>query len=318
MSITCDICKKEFKYNYLLLRHQQRKRPCKAAGENLPQFTSVSLTLPHFDSHNVDEINDENLINNDDFKNNDNRCKYCNLEISNKNMKRHQRTKCEKIPNYKRKLLIEKYNNHKSSKKQLVIHNNNTTNNNTNNCNNTNNSNNTTNNINNGVINKTENNITLKINPLGQEDLSFLTEKDKLEILMKQFMGVPELIKRIHDNPANNNFYLPNVNKKIMAFLNKENKLEYDHYNDICSKIIDENKDRFDDLFHEFKNKVNSRIRNKIRDVVLEHDTNMKINEKYTEDIRFNIMSSSKEIKEKIDKYIKEIKENLKLGVDDE
>ena len=44
----------------------------------------------------------------------------------------------------------------------------------------------------------------------------------------------------------------------------------------------------------------------------------MKINEKYTEDIRFNIMSSSKEIKEKIDKYIKEIKENLKLGVDDE
>jgi hypothetical protein len=318
MTITCDICKKEFKYNYLLLRHQQRKRPCKPAEDIFHQIPPISTNFhqvpPTQNNDNILDSNNTKLEVNSKKK----VCKYCGLEMNNNHIARHQRTKCEKIPNYKRKILIEKYNNHKSSKKQLVIHNNNTTNNNTNNCNNTNNSNNTTNNINNGVINKTENNITLKINPLGQEDLSFLTEKDKLEILMKQFMGVPELIKRIHDNPANNNFYLPNVNKKIMAFLNKENKLEYDHYNDICSKIIDENKDRFDDLFHEFKNKVNSRIRNKIRDVVLDHDTNMKINEKYTEDIRFNIMSSSKEIKEKIDKYIKEIKENLKLGVDDE
>ena len=43
-------------------------------------------------------------------------------------------------------------------------------------------------------------------------------------------MGVPELIKRIHDNPVNSNFYLPNVNKKILAYINDDNKIEYDNY----------------------------------------------------------------------------------------
>jgi hypothetical protein len=311
--LNCDF-KTNLKANYTRhLQTNKHKKRLKEADKNLHQFTSNTINLHQFTSNSINDEKGEKKNTIIESKYSKVKCVYCNLEIIKNNLSRHQRTKCEKIPNYKRKLLIEKYNSHKSSKKQLVIHNNNTTNSNniTNNTNN-NSHNNTTNNI------QQNNNITIKINPLGKEDLSFLTEKDKLEILMKQFMGVPELIKRIHDNPVNNNFYLPNVNKKIMAYLNKENKLEYDHYNDICSKIIDENKDRFDDLFHEFKNKVNSRIRDKIRDVVLEHDTNMKINEKYTEDIRFNIMSSSKEIKEKIDKYIKEIKENLRLGIDDE
>jgi hypothetical protein len=311
--LNCDF-KTNLKANYTRhLQTNKHKKRLKGAATNSHQFTPIYTNLHQNTPAQNNDINKETNYAIIEAKNNKKVCDFCGLEMNRNHLTRHQRTKCEKIPNYKRKLLIEKYNNHKSSKKQLVIHNNNTTNSNniTNNTNN-NSHNNTTNNI------QQNNNITIKINPLGKEDLSFLTEKDKLEILMKQFMGVPELIKRIHDNPVNNNFYLPNVNKKIMAYLNKENKLEYDHYNDICSKIIDENKDRFDDLFHEFKNKVNSRIRDKIRDVVLEHDTNMKINEKYTEDIRFNIMSSSKEIKEKIDKYIKEIKENLRLGIDDE
>jgi hypothetical protein len=235
------------------------------------------------------------------------KCPYCAKICKKRNQPYHFRNNCKLIPESKRKVFIDKYNSHKGSNKQLVINNNN------NNINNSNNViHNTINNNNNGIIN----NITVKINPLGKEDLSFLTEKDKLEILMKRYMGVPELIKRIHDNPVNSNFYLPNVNKKILAYINDDNKIEYDHYEDICNKIIDDNKDRFDDFFYELKNKINTKIIDKVKDVVLEHDNNDKINDKYSDDIKFNVMSKSREIKDTIDNYIRDIKEKVRIGIE--
>jgi hypothetical protein len=303
---SCSLCsfKTNLKSNHT--RHLQTNKHKKAeieAVKNLHQFTSNTINLHQFTSSQNQDINQNTNNSLIESNNNKVKCNYCNLEIIKNNLTRHQRTKCDKIPIYKRKILVDKYNNHKSSKKQLVIHNNNINNN----------SHNTTNIQNNNI----QNNITVKINPLGQEDISFLTEKDKLEILAKRFMGVPELIKRIYGNPKNKNFFIPNVNKKVIAYLNEDNKLEYDNYYTILNQIIDENKDRFDDFYHELIDKINNKLIDKVAVVIQEHSNNEKINDKYIDDIKFNLISNSKEIKEIIEKYMKEIKEKISLGLED-
>ena len=156
-------------------------------------------------------------------------CKWCNKKVHKKGLTRHYRTACIMIPKKNQNSLINKFNNHKRHTTALAIPkensnpnvksiNNSRTTNITNN-NTMNNSNNTT--INNVTI---ENKVTFKINPLGQEDLSFLTKEDKLNILERMYNGVPELIKKIHSHPENRNL-LPNVNKNVVAYLNKDNEL---------------------------------------------------------------------------------------------
>ena len=306
----CERCLKEFKRKDYYTKHLQRKYPCKPAPENLPQFPSISLSLPHFTSPNNNKFDKDNLNDEDNLIIQENRCKYCNLEISNKNMKRHQRTKCEKIPNYKKKILIDKYNNHKSTKKQLVIHNN--TNNNINNNNNSiNNSNNTINNIQ-QINNIQNNNITLKINPFGKEDISFLTTEDKMNLLMKRYMGVPELIKMIHDIPSNHNIYQPNINKKTLAVLNDNNELEFNDYKNICEKLIEDNIQRLDDFFNELEEDINSTIKNRLKRVI-EDNNNGSLNDKYIEDIKYHIINISKRNKKELNEYLDMVEKELNV-----
>ena len=75
--------------------------------------------------------------------------------------------------------------------------------------------------INNGTINNNNyninnsqnitnitNKIELKINPMGKEDLSFMTKEDKLRIVGRMYNSITELVKTIHNYPENCNFYL--------------------------------------------------------------------------------------------------------------
>ena len=75
------------------------------------------------------------------------------------------------------------------------------------------------------------------------------------------YNGVPELIKKIHSHPENRNLFLPNVNKNVVAYLNKDNELQYDKKDDVCQQIIDDNIDRLDDIFNEFKSDIKHTIK---------------------------------------------------------
>ena len=233
------------------------------------------------------------------------KCDYCLKYSSKKMFKRHLREYCIYIPENKRKALIEKYNNDKRNKnKQLAIQNSDITTNNNSTVNNIVNNQ----NINNGNI--INNNITIKINPLGKEDLSFLTNKDKIDILKHQHMGVPELIKRVHSHPSNMNFFLPNINKKMIAYLDVNNKLKYDNYDEVCMQIIDDNVGRFDDIFNEFGDELNKKIKKRIEQVIEANGNDMDINKKYIEDIKYNIINWSKEFKTTLNDYVNQLTEN--------
>ena len=51
-------------------------------------------------------------------------------------------------------------------------------------------------------------------------------------------MGVPALIKKIHDRPENRNIYIKNINNKVMAYLNDNNEVIYNDYDKIYDDMI--------------------------------------------------------------------------------
>ena len=131
-------------------------------------------------------------------------------------------------------------------------------------------------------------------------------------------MGVPELIKKIHNNPSNHNFFIPNLNKKILAYLNTENKIEYDNYNEICDQIIEDNIERFDEFFNELINKLNNTIKSKVNKVIEDNNTNEEISKKYADDIKYYLMNKSKEYKKDINSYITNYISNMEKTISEE
>ena len=169
-------------------------------------------------------------------------------------LKRHQQKKyvCEKktdethtyqcdICDYKFKL-IQNYNRHiknkicnnatpnKNKSKINKITNNTIINNGDINTNTNNNTNNGT--IDNRQINITNNIIIQHINPFGQENTDFLSNKEKLEILRSGHKACIKILKIVYNRNENKNFY--KVNKK-------HSTISYLKDNDTKNKDKDEN-----------------------------------------------------------------------------
>ena len=279
----CERCKKTFKYPYMLKKHLMRKFPCKELEKNLPQLTSINLNLPQLTSKNERvEIKDFSV------------CEFCKKNVSKKNLRRHLRTKCIKIPEKEKKNLIEKYNSHKKNKNKIIIFNK------------------TVNNINcNNTTNITNNNIIVKINPFGQENTEFLQKEDIIGIMNRCYMAIPDLIKKIHSRPENRNLFIPNFNKKVMAYLNKKNEIMYDDYSKVCEYLINKNILRLDKYFRKFENELKESIKERMLNVVKEND-NEELNEKYMEDIKFYLMNITKKNKKDLNDFMDTIENRLK------
>jgi len=318
MTITCSICKKKFKYQSYLERHLKRKYPCKPVendktfqkhsknAKNIPKtFQKHSKNIPKT-FQNEDTVNTSNMS-----------CVYCfkNFSTQNALYKHINCLRCKKIPEDKILLLKRKLKNKEIKKKitfdnQIVLkldsafdtdnskgnkyNDNHQGSNNTGN-NNVNSYNNITNNIN--------NTINIKINPFGEEDLSFISKEEKLRILNKQYMGVPELIKLVHEHPCNRNMFLPNVNKKIMAYLNTNNELQYDKYDDLCEKLVEKNVNRLDTFFEEVQSELNEGIKNRLEKVISKNNIGEN-DEKYIKDLKLYLINIAKRNKKEINNYI--------------
>ena len=65
----------------------------------------------------------------------------------------------------------------------------------------------------------------IKINSYGNEDLSYITEEFKTNLIMGPYGMIPKMIKAIHFNdrkPENQNIIIPNINKNIIKIKNGE------------------------------------------------------------------------------------------------
>ena len=299
-SFSCERCCREFGRKDYLQKHLQRKYPCKPMEFKQSPKT---ITKNHQESPRITENHQES--HQPELDSNLTPCEYCCKNITKRLMNRHHRDNCKKIPKSVKNNLLERYNNNKKHIKALevskVINSNNSNSNNT--------TNNTTTNSHNNITNN--NNITIKINPLGKENTDFLKNSDILNIINRCYMAIPDMIMKIHDRAENKNFFIPNVNRKDMAYLGENNEIEYNDYNEICEKIISDNIQRLDTYYYKFEKKLSKHIKKRMKSVMREND-NEELNEKYMKNIKYYLMNVSKKNKIALNKFIENIEKQIK------
>ena len=161
-------------------------------------------------------------------------CKYNNNDnnISNtsntSNTNKIQCEQCNKL--FKHKSSLTRHINNKKCYSINIITNNTINNDNTNNGT-----------IDNRQINITNNIIIQHINPFGQENTDFLSNKEKLEILRSGHKACIKILKIVYNRNENKNFYKVNKKHSTISYLkdntndNKENK--DDNNNNTMSSI---------------------------------------------------------------------------------
>ena len=298
--IKCLRCNKEFKFNYLLIRHNNRKFPCKRVEEKEAQRSAKMRK----EAHRCAQINIyDSTLKSDKTSGEKKQCEFCNKLIIQRDIPRHKRNSCLKIPEKLKKKLIDKYNKDKRVKnKQIVIHNNN----------NNNNSSNTTNNntINNNLVNSTINNYTtnnkinINLNAFGKENISSIKEENILEILNKAYAGFPLILKQLHFNiEENRNIYQPNLNKPFIKYYNGK-RWESDKFDSISQMIFNNVSRTLEDWFEEYQTKLHEKKQELINKFINDCNDGRE-DKKFIEELKMFFMDYSNEIKENIINKIK-------------
>ena len=297
-STTCSKCLKCFSSPQSLYRHLQKKYPC---IEIKIVKTKVAKNIQKLCENSAISIQDNYT------------CEHCNKSFNHKNNLYTHKThlRCKKMPiREKKKRAIKLINSNtknisKSTENEIrslnLIQNNNTNvqiNNN--------------NSINDSFNNNTiiQNHIT--INAFGKEDVSSITPEEQMKILDGAYHSFKNAMKSIHyDIPENRNFYLSN--KRDRKFITVYNG----------KKGIYENNDNFKDIF---TNKIMSQLEEwyeihndkflKRRKILLSRMFNDysdgKLEDKYNDEIEQFLLSYSSDIKELIDKEIRNIRKRKK------
>ena len=301
----CNKCYKSFdkKHNYLV--HMNRKRSCVNNSNNIQDLNEEIEEVQDIDSEN--ELND----NKKKFQ-----CNYCAKEFTRKdNLKRHL-DKCkgnnELVVALKSKIevMCDKINyleNHmKKSGKKIIT---------------------TNNNIQQNITNNNQNNINMyfpnNIIPLGKEDISFLSNKNLINML--KIMNVEEihsrLIELINFNKAldNNQNVIKYKNKLYLSLeldgKTKDKIVKTNTIDELTEKYIKRNIDLIEDKISELKEGNNNdilKIENKVNkyneetDKIISYLDNNNNEDKVTRD-------KIKKVKNNVEKMIIESELNKML-----
>jgi len=250
----CDLCKKDFRYKYLLDKHKLRKRVCNTSDNIIKNYTEK-----------IDEI--EKYIENktNDSIENGNKCLFCDKEFSNKaNTKKHISSTCivikqlntQKIGfeqeknNFIDKQKIKEKDNEiqklRDTMEKMIMKQNTPSINITNN---------------NKVIN---NNLIVNINNFGKEDLSHITLNDYKKYLSGFFPGFIKFIEKVHfdeNAPENHNINITNMKSKYLHIY-EDNKWTLKEKVDVIDKFINKKYTMLVDKCEELeeKNEISEKI----------------------------------------------------------
>ena len=274
----CDICSKVFNHKSHYDKHLQRLTICKAKMN-----TNIQKV------ENTEQIIVQQPANN--------HCLHCEKIFANQSSRiRHQKT-CKKIlESDQNNILLEKMKLLEEKLADLEAKQPSTINNNTNN---TNNSHNTTNYIQNIVINKH-----------GDEDMSYLTDNQKMINLSKGFNSVPDLILLKHfdpKHPENSNIYMASLKSSDVYVFNGV-KWIIDNSNDAIYHLIDNTKSEVGDNFKELKSRLPLKVK-ELYEKVLNNDNEIvfKTHKKMIKQMLYNERDIPLKIKKanKINKRLK-------------
>jgi hypothetical protein len=293
----CNKCYKSFdkKHNYLV--HMNRKRSCVKNFNNTNEL--IKEIEDEYEIEEIQEVDTEHELENNvkNFQ-----CNYCAKEFTRKdNLKRHlDKCKCnnELVVSLKSKIevMCDKINyleNHmKKSGKKII----------------------TNNNLQQNITNNNQNNINMyfpnNIIPLGKEDISFLSNKNLINML--KIMKIEEihsrLIELINFNKAldNNQNVIKYKNKLYLSLeldgKTKDKIVKTNTIDELTEKYIKRNIDLIEDKISELKEGNNNDI------LKIENKVN-KYNEE-TDKIIYYLDNNNNEDKVTRDK-IKKVKNNV-------
>ena len=224
----CDICSKVFNHKSHYDKHLQRLTICKA---------KMNINIQKIE--NIEQIIVQQTANN--------HCLHCEKIFANQSSRiRHQKTCKKLLASDQNSILLEKMKMLEDKLAELTLKQPSTINNNTNN-----NSHNTTNYIQNIVINKH-----------GDEDMSYLTDNQKMINLSKGFNSVVDYLKKKHfdpKHPENSNIFRGSLKSSEVYIFNGEKWIIdnlQDAVDDLNDNITSEIKDNYKELKHKLPPKV--------------------------------------------------------------
>ena len=207
-------------------------------------------------------------------------CSYCNKAFGySGNYYRHMKHSCKKKVKYlEKKKRLNNINELEldARKKELEYKINKTTINN----NNITNNNSTTNNNNNNNIQV--NNNYININPLGQEDISFLTQETMLSLINERYNAFNAIQRALGNNPSNINYF--QKDNKHIKYINGSHQLVHGHINDIMDQQVCYGIDKIIDMYEIVKDKL-TRKQRKHYEKMINESLNGDINKKYSEEL---------------------------------
>jgi hypothetical protein len=311
-NIICPNCQSTFTRQYNLTRHMNRKYPCKRVGKKVsPNNAKQRQITPSIAKYRQEVLEVENEQENTLVERHNTACSFCGKNFKKKQyLYKHFRNTCVLIPENKRIFYINKYNNntrHKNKQKQLQILENNKINNiqNVKNIN----SHNTTNNIQNNNI---QNNITIKINPFGQEDISSLGKNDIFRLINRAYKMIPDTMKAIHfDIPENRNMYIPNINRPLVKIFNGEEWV-YKSLDFVTQMVSDNIKDNMEKWTEKFDKKL-SPIKKKALHEFVSKCIEGKMETLFKEELKMFLMTYSNELKDYLNTEVSNKLETMNL-----
>ena len=301
----CALCNKEFKNNWYLKRHLERKTPCVSprqkelakVSQSLPKLARVSQQNEECKNHQILPI----------------KCDYCDMTFNHKSSKsKHINSgRCTKIPKKIQRELevksikrqIKKQNqicvlqdndnsnfnfssnlnsNLNSSKKNKKVENN------FNNCNNK-----FTDNSVNKKINISNN---IQINAFGSENINNISPNEILKCLNKGYLSTSTALKMIHyDIPENRNIFMPNKNQPYVQTFNGKDWI-YNNLDKVSDKLSDNIANQLQSWFSTYQQKLKKNKRNNIERLIEDYNNGKRINI-FEEEFKLFLLSFSGQIK---------------------
>jgi hypothetical protein len=148
----------------------------------------------------------------------------------------------------------------------------------------------------------------IHINPLGQEDLSYLTDHDKTSILSKRFLGFSALMTKVYERPENRNFFKPNMNKNIVAYISKDGKLRHTKDYILQNNILSDNMARFEDFYESHGRKLKPNIQKQVQRVINEYNDGS-LRKQYLEQVELLMLDNNKNNKKHVESMFSVINE---------
>lgn len=305
MSFECKLCKfislNKFNYHrHLTTKKHSNNEKANSNSldievyENKPNMNQNDPIMTQNDPTMTQK--DPKMTQNDPIDSEDLNCQYCNKLFSTKaHRRRHELHRCKENPDI---ILKNGRRINIKNKKKLVKLIENLFDKHAGSGNGSNNNNNIGS-INNNSHNTNNTNNTIILNNYGEEDMSHITDKMKMNMIKLPFNSIQKMIEQVHfskKKPENRNIEIPNKKQKIIK-LYKNNKWAYKDSTEIIGDMINTNYDRIED-YYEFdaKEKISDLHSNRYKRFQNKFDHNDKILiDGIKKDVELLIMSANLE-----------------------